>query len=164
MGKKQAGSSENALQSALRLLAFRDHSREEIRRKLMARGFDAEKIEEAVRGLEARELVDDSRYAQRLAFSFSRDKLLGPQRLSQKLWQKGIPADLAQEAIEKAEEDWAAGERLQELLKKKLKGRLLQEMSLDEKKKLAAFLLRRGFLREDVAAVMKASGGFTEAW
>lgn len=149
---------------ALRLLARRDHSREEIRRKLAAKGFADKEIEGALKKLEALRLVDDHRYAQHLALTLSRDKLLGPERIGQRLLQKGIPADLAQAAIANAEEAWAAGERLQELLKKKLLGRIPEEMSFREKKKLAAFLLRRGFLSEDVAAALRALGGFAEPW
>jgi len=162
--QKQTGSLKNGQQLALRLLALRDHSREEIRRKLTAKGLAGKEIEEALKKLEARRLVDDFRYAQHLAFTLSRDKLLGRQRIGQRLSQKGIPGDLAQAAIENAEGAWATGERLQELLKKKLKGRILEEMSLPEKKKLFAFLLRRGFLREDVAEALEALGGFTEPW
>ena len=99
MRKKRAKSWENAKESALRLLAKRDHSREEVRRKLRAKGFDTEEVEEALQGLERRGILDDCRYANRLAFSLAKEKLFGPQRISEKLLRKGIPADLVKEAM-----------------------------------------------------------------
>ena len=104
MREKSSRKAQKAEEKALHLLARRDHSREELRRKLQARAFTPEEIEKALEWLEEREILDDLRYAQKLAISLTREKLLGPQRVSQKLFQKGIPAELAKEAMEKADE------------------------------------------------------------
>jgi regulatory protein len=162
MQKKGSGKAQKAEESALRLLARRDHSREEMRRKLQAREFTPQQIEKALGWLEEREMLDDRRYAQKLAISLAREKLLGPQRVSQKLFQKGIPAEWAKEAMEKADELLAAGERLRMVMRMKLKGRNPEEIFPEERRKLAGFLRQRGFSWEDIREAFQETGGFTE--
>jgi regulatory protein len=162
MRKNRPGKSQKAEESALRLLAQRDHSREEIRRKLQARGFSPEEIEKALGWLEKREMLDDRRFAQALAISLTQEKLLGPQRVRQKLFQKGIPAELAQEAVKNADELLAAGERLRMVMRMKLKGRNPEGIFPEERRKLAGYLRQRGFSWEDIGEAFQETGGFTE--
>ena len=107
-------------------------------------------------------MLDDVRYAQKLAISLAREKLLGPQRVSQKLYQKGIPAELAKEAMEKADELLAARERLRIAMRMKLKGRSPEQIFPDERTKLARYLRQRGFSWEDIWEVFQETGGLTE--
>lgn len=160
--RKRKASSGPAAETALRFLARRDHSREELKRKLLTKGFAPAEVETTLGELEARHLLDDFRYARRLAFSLVREKLLGPQRISRQLYHKGIPADLAEEAMNQAEADLPVKERLQELLRMKLKGRLLEQMTPREKRHLANAFRQRGFLWEDILQTLQESGGFTE--
>jgi regulatory protein len=162
MREKSSRKAQKAEEKALDLLARRDHSREELRRKLQARAFTPEEIEKALGWLEERGMLDDMRYAQKLAVSLAREKLLGPQRVSQKLYQKGIPAELAREAMEKADELLAAGERLRIAMRMKLKGRSLEQILPDERTKLARYLRQRGFSWEDIWEVFRETGGLTE--
>jgi regulatory protein len=162
MRKKSSGKAQKAEESALRLLAQRDHSREEMRRKLLAREFPLEEIAKALEWLEKREMLDDRRFAQKLAISLAKEKLLGPQRVSQKLFQKGIPAELAKEAMKKADELLAAGERLRMVMRMKLKGRNPEKIFPEERRKLAGYLRQRGFSWEDIGEAFQETGGFTE--
>ncbi len=152
----------NAEETALGLLARRDHSREEMRLKLTAKGFPPAEIEDTLRKLEAKKILDDSRYARHLAISLAQEELLGPQRLRQKFFQKGIPADLAQDAMAIAEATFSVKERLRQIVERKLKGRRLDELTLSEKEKLAGALHRKGFPWEDVQATLNESGGFAD--
>jgi regulatory protein len=162
MGKKHSGEAQKAEESALRLLAQRDHSREEIQRKLKTKGFTPEEIEKALKWLEDRGILDDLRYAQKLAFSLAQEKLLGPQRISQKLFQKGIPAELAREAMERADETLAASQRLRIVMRRKLRGRSLEQIFPSERRKLASYLRQQGFLWEDIWEAFQEAGGFAE--
>jgi len=92
----------------------------------------------------------------------AQEKLFGPQRLSLNFYQKGIPPDLAEAAIEKAEAVLPSKERLQKLVSLRLKGRFFQEMSPKEKKRLVDTLRRRGFPWEDIQEVLQESGGISE--
>ncbi len=161
-GEESGGRLKSAEETALRLLARRDHSREEMRRKLTARGFPPAEVEDILRKLEARKILDDFRYARHLAIALAQEKILGPERLRQKFFQKGIPAELAQDALAIAEETFPAKERLGLIMERKLKGRRLEELPLTEKKKLAGALRRKGFPWEDIQATMDPSGGFAD--
>ncbi len=153
---------QSAEEDALRLLARRDYSREEMRLKLATRGFPSAEVEDALRKLEVRKILDDVRYARRLAVALAQEKFLGPQRLRQKFFQKGIPADLTQDAMALAETTFPAKERLGYILRRKLQGRSLEELALSEKKKLADALQRKGFLWEDIQATLDESGGLAD--
>ncbi len=161
-GKKSADRLKNAEETALGLLARRDYGREEMGLKLTAKGFPPTEIEDTLRKLEAKKILDDSRYARHLAISLAQEKILGPQRLRQKFFQKGIPADLAHDAMAIADATFPVKERLRHIMERKLKGRRLDELAFSEKKRLADALHRKGFLWEDVQAIMDESGGFTD--
>jgi regulatory protein len=162
MRGKRAKVQGSARESALRLLAQRDHSSEELRRKLKAKQFHPEEIEEVVQEMEGRRILDDDRYARRLASHLAREKLFGPQRIRQKLFQKGFSPDRVREAVEKAEEGLASSARLQMVLKNKLKGQSLKRILPREREKLANYLRQHGFLWEEIQDVFQEAGGFTE--
>jgi len=162
MPDKSTRKTQKVEEKALLLLARRDHSREELRRKLQARAYTPEEIEKTLGWLEERKILDDSRYAQRLAVFLTQEKLLGPQRVSQKLFQKGIPAELAREAMEKADASLTAGERLRIVMRMKLKGRSLEQILPDERTKLGRYLRQRGFSWGDIWEVFQETGGLTE--
>ena len=48
---------------AMRLLARREHSRAELRGKLVRRGFENDSVEELLKGLEDQDLLSDERFA-----------------------------------------------------------------------------------------------------
>ena len=161
-GKKPVVYLKSAEESALRLLARRDYSREEMRRKLTAKGFPSGEIDDTLRKLEIQKILDDSRYAQHLAVAFGKEKFLGPQQMSQKFFQKGIPADLAKAAMAVAESTIPVSERLKYIMRIKLKGRLPGELATNEKRKLVDTLRRKGFLWDDIQEAMRASGGLPD--
>ncbi len=158
MEKKQA----SAEGIALRLLSFRDHSREELRRKLIARKISAPEAEEALERLERQGFLDDARYARRLAAHLSKEKLVGNQRILQKLIQKGIHSDCIQEAREEAERDFPSRERIKRLLQRKLKNRVPSELSIQEKTKLGRYFYQQGFSWSEIQEAFHLAGGFSE--
>jgi regulatory protein len=162
MPKKLLKSLEEGEEYALRLLGIRDYSHDEIRQKLRGKGLGVNEAEEILKKLEARGLIDDRRYARRLAAFYTRDKLWGPQRVVHRLLQKRISLDLAREATGQAEEDGASRERLQKVLRLKLKGQGLDKMLPQEKRRLTNYLRQRGFLWEDIMEALQEAGGFTE--
>lgn len=162
MRKKRRGPSEKATESALHCLAIRDYSHQEMRQKLSRKGFTAGEIDEALKGLETRGYLDDLRYARRVALSLTKEKLFGPRRIGQKLFEKGIPAGLAREAIAEAEEAFPASERLRAVMRMKLKGQAPEEIPFKEKRQLTQFLLRRGFPWEDISEAFQETAGVVE--
>jgi len=162
MPKKLLKSLEEGEEYALRILGIRDYSREEMRRKVRGKGLGVNAAEEILKKLERRGLIDDQRYARRLATFYAREKLWGPQRVVHKLLQRGIAFDLVREATDQAEEDGSSRERLGRVLQLRLKGQGLKEMAPLGKRRLANYLRQRGFPWEEIMEALKESGGSTE--
>lgn len=148
---------------ALRLLSRRDHSRQELRQKLLLRRIAPAEAEAVLGDLVARGVLDDARYARKAALYLGGEKLLGPRRVREKLSQKGIPPDFLAEAEKDAEREFPAEERLRSLARNKLKSRTLGELSPPEQGKLVRFLYQRGFSWGQIREFFyKAGGGFEE--
>lgn len=133
---------------AMELLTRREHSREELGRKLATRGFDGEAVRQAVEDMAARGWQDDTRFAHALA----RTRLAsghGPIRIRAELHQHGIASDVIEATLDACEVDWnaLAGEVLH---------RRFGPCKPETRKEIVrrgAFLQRRGF---DLEAVRHA--------
>jgi regulatory protein len=147
---------------ALRMLASRDHSREEIRNKLGKKGISLEEIETVIHDLEKQKFINDARYAERLALYFAKEKNQSSPWILTKLLQKGIPEDLAQEVVEKTEKTFSLHDRLCNLMQKKLADRSSKQISLKEKSQIARSLRQSGFDWEAIQEMFKEIGGFPE--
>lgn len=159
MAKKKAQSLLTGEEFALRLLARRDYSQEEMRKKLIQKGFPFGEVEEVLEKITTQRLINDRRYAQRLINYYGQGKFWGPYRLIQKLREKGISPELAKEVVTEEEKNFSASKRLKALLKKKLKNRALTELSAKEIKKITNYLHQHGFAWEDIVAILKEEGG-----
>lgn len=94
-------------ESALRLLARREHSRFELVGKLTRRGWETEPVEAVVDELAADNLQSDERFAE----SYVRqrvDKAYGPVRIRAELSERGIDRDGVARALEAESPDWFA--------------------------------------------------------
>lgn len=94
-------------ESAIRLLARREHSRAELERKLAQRGWAADDVRDVLDDLCADGLQSDTRYAE----SFVRSRIArnyGPVRIQAELTERGVDRQLAAEALASAEVDWFA--------------------------------------------------------
>ncbi|CDH47638.1 putative Regulatory protein recX [Candidatus Contendobacter odensis Run_B_J11] len=103
---------------AMELLARREHSRLELRQKLMQRGFPTERIESVLDQLVADRLLHEGRYAELYACSRA-DKGYGPLRIARELRERGIPEDLVAATLADLESLWLP--KLRELHRKRFK-------------------------------------------
>ena len=136
------------LDRAVRILAVRDHSEQELRRKLSAPVMSkngpeeidatAEDYDRVIAWCYEHRYLDDERFASRFLASRGR-KGYGPARIRQELNQKGV----ARESIELAREQAI----------RKYGEPLPREFS--EKVKIQRFLLYRGFLMEDIQDIWR---------
>ncbi|HEX7371439.1 MAG TPA: regulatory protein RecX [Thermodesulfobacteriota bacterium] len=156
---KPAGSPEA---SAFRLLGRRDYSRQELLRKLTGKGFLAGEVERVLVKFESLGLLDDRKLARRLVDYYSGEKLWGPQKVFQKLVQRGIPAECARDLIDGEEENGKASERLRKILHLKSKGQDLRSLSPPEKRRLANYLRQRGYGWNDIWEALQEIGGSVE--
>ena len=162
MSSKHLKPAETAEATAMRLLGRRDYSRSELRRKLTGKGFSAGETEGVLAQFEARGFLNDRNLAQRLAGFYFREKLWGPQKLLQKLVQRGIPVEMAREVIQLEEESGRTPERLRFILQHKLKGRDSLSLSVQDKKRLANYLQQRGYAWDDIWEALQEIGGSAE--
>lgn len=129
--------SAGALQAALGYLARGSKSMAQVRQYLEKKGFQDGEIHAAMNRLLAYGFVDDQAYARRfIATHPSNGQLL----LRQKLRQRGIDQDTAQDALSDVPEEEQVAQAL-EVLKKKLKG----QRDRDAVRKAMQAALRRGF-------------------
>jgi len=135
---------------ALWYLGRRDYGVDELRKKLLRPRPNKplpneEDIDRAIERLVELNLLDDERYAQRLAESYAR-KGYGQRGIDQQLYRRG----LKEEAPELAQDD---PERLAELLQTPAYQRKLADP--DKHKSLFAALLRKGFRHSDIRTAMQ---------
>jgi regulatory protein len=136
------------LPAAVSLLAARDHSEEELRRKLLRR-YGAEEIDAAVVVLRARGYLNDAALTRRLAERYIEEGEHGRLGIRHRLERRGLPSVAIEAALAgfggDAEYDRAA----------KLAGRRFPDGSKAEAVKVGRFLAGRGFSGETVMAVLR---------
>lgn len=90
---------------ALGLLARREHSRDELRRKLASRGFDADGVNSLLDKLAAERLQSDARFAE--AYVHARQaRGVGPVRIRIELEERGVSDALIDEYVDERAEGW----------------------------------------------------------
>ncbi len=142
-GAKRSGGAEGA---ALRLLALREHSRGEIRAKLVRKGFPEGEVEEALDRLERAGHLSDARFAQALIRSeLARGR--GPASIRYKLKRAGAAGERPEISSEEEERS----------LRGLLERRGIRTADLTEGKERARiwrFLRGRGFTASAITAVL----------
>ena len=129
---RKKASNLTAYQQALGLLVRREHSQRELKRKLKDRGKESEEIEMAVEKLSRQDF----------ALARSRQSAgYGPNRIRAEMYQHGLGAELAEQAVCGLDCDWLA------LAKDLVSRRFLRKIQADplQARKSVDFLLRRGF-------------------
>lgn len=133
----------------MRLLAQRDHSEIELRRKLVRQqDVSVDEIEQTISYCHKHHWLDDSQFAQRYVSSRSK-KGYGVQRIQKELEAKGIAREHIHHALAESKIDWNS---LALCIVQRRFGRKLPS-EWKEKMKVQRFLLYRGFLKEEIIAV-----------
>lgn len=145
---------------AVRILAVRDHSEQELRRKLSAPVMGkngpeeidatADDYERVIAWCHEHHYLDDERFVMRFIASRSR-KGYGPARIRQELNQKGISRESTEKAMRECEIDWS--EMAHEQAVRKYGEPLPSNFS--EKVKVQRFLLYRGYLMDDIQQIWR---------
>ena len=92
------------------MLARREHSAFEIRRKLKQKGFTESDAEQAVQRLQQEGLLSDSRYAESY-INMRRDKGYGPLRIALELRERGVAENDFEQYLYAVNMDWWAALR-----------------------------------------------------
>lgn len=90
----------NCYDKALSLLALREHSVEEMKQKLLSKGYNKSEIEGAIKKLIDENFLSDSRFCQVYIRSRLKKNPEGKALLILRLKQKGISSDLAKREVD----------------------------------------------------------------
>jgi regulatory protein len=140
--------------AAVRLLARREHSTEELRRKLLAKGYPPETIEPVIQKLAGKRLVSDERFTSSFVHHHAK-RGQGPVRIRAELRQQGIADSHVEQALRSAEVDWV---RLAREVRRRKFG-ATPPRSLGERAKQSRFLQYRGFDAEQLRAAFREESG-----
>jgi regulatory protein len=144
---------------ALNMLACRARSSAELARSLVRKGETKELADRAVARLQEQGLLDDAAFAQ----SFTRAKVLGAKqskrRVQQDLARKGVSRSVSDAAIATVFEDEGVDQRevVEQAARKKLRS-LTKLDGVVRRRRLYAFLARRGYDGEDIRRAMESVG------
>ena len=148
---KEAAGVSNTRAAAADLIGKRAMSRRDLERKLREKGASEAEARYAAEWLEAIGALNDAEYAAALVRHYSRLGY-GPARVREKLYEKGVPRELWEDALEELPEE---GGQVDAFLQSKLRGRTPDEK---EKRRLTNALLRRGFPWGEVKAAWRRLG------
>lgn len=155
----QAAAELHVYDRALNIIAARARSSAELRRALVRKGEAPELVELAVARLAEQGFLNDAAFAQ----SFTRFKVLGAgqsrRRVQAELARKGVARDVADAAIAAVFQDEGVDQRaiVERAARKKLRT-LVKLDPLVRRRRLYAFLARRGYDGDDIRRAMEAVG------
>ncbi len=134
----KTGKMEGPLETAVRLLALRDHTVRELRIKLQRRNFPAQEINEAIEILLEKGYLDDEKMKMRSIEKMVMEKRHGVRGITGKLKQMGL--EISSEQVREhytVDNEW---EIASQLLQKRF-----QTIDSDNFPRIARFLSNRGF-------------------
>jgi len=152
---KEAAGVSNVKAAAADLIGKRAMSRRDLEKKLREKGASEADARYAAEWMEAIGAIDDAAYAAALVRHCG-GMGYGPARVREKLYEKGVPRELWEEALGELPED---GGQIDAFLASKLRGRSPDEK---EKRRLTNALLRRGFPWGEVKAAWRRLGAGVE--
>lgn len=134
--------------AAVRLLARREHSAGEIKRKLQSRGYASGAIDTVLVRLTDQGMLSDLRFVTSF-ISQHAQRGHGPARIRAELRQQGVAPDVIEEQIRSADIDW-------DVVAAQVRERKFRTVprSLSERAKQSRFLQYRGFNTEQIRAAM----------
>ena len=141
---------DEARETAIRLLARREHSRRELAAKLVARGFGDAVVAEVLDALEAEGLLSDARFVESYLHS-RREKGYGPLRRRAELRERGVDEALIEAGLAALDADWAS--LCERAWRKRFGGQPPRD--LRERARQQRFLCQRGFVREHFRTILE---------
>jgi regulatory protein len=145
---------EGAYRAAVRSEARRSHARGDLRRRLIQKQHPPAAVEAALDRLTAQDLLDDGRFARAYAATRLR-RGRGPVRILRDLQAQGVERRLAEAAVGQAiaEEGVEPAREARRIAERRV-AQLAGLPAAARKRRLRAFLMRRGFSGGDVGALV----------
>jgi len=144
-----SGGCQAALNTALRILAGRDHSKFELTRKLEQRGFKPEDIAQALSECERLDYINDERTS-RVYINQMIRKGHGLNRIRHEMNKKGLTGQRIQNILCEIESEIDEAQGAERILEKNIK-RFEREADLKKRRnKIYRFLYARGFSQDTI--------------
>ncbi len=156
----QAEEKSRARHYSLDFLGYRARSIKEVRDRLTRRGHAGEIVEEVIAELCREGLLDDEDFALRWARDRMRNKPVGERLLRRELYLKGVSEEIIDRVAAATYQDLSAERLAGELLRSR-EGRYRHLDAKTARRRMADFLLRRGF---DRAAAWEAVDQVLREW
>lgn len=136
-----------------RILSRRDHSGQELKTKALKKGYPASCLDELIEELKDKGYVDDFTFARKYAADKYEFNNWGPFKIQSQLYSKGISREMAARALDEVFGDEHTAGTLKELVEKR-KRRFRREPEEKRKKKIFAYLMRKGYDSETIWKTM----------
>jgi len=148
----------NPWPTVLRLLTGRDYSHAELRQRLFDRGFEPDRIDDALQRCLELGYLDDNRYALNRATSLlTQGRAVGPRVLAD-LRRHGVSDEVACRALEKALESCDENQLLRSLMDRRFPDFDYDSASLKERRRVLHYLQRRGYPLSRIMDQLKRKG------
>lgn len=145
----KAATQQFAKDKAMTLLSYRDHSKEELKRKLL-RNVDEETAEAAAARMEELGLVDDNAFAEKFARELLFKRLFGKPRVLYEMEKRGLDRELSREIVENLDENPAL--RAKDFIEKKYPRGIEDEKI---RRRAVAALQRGGYRWDDIKEALR---------
>lgn len=145
----KAATEQFAKDKAMTLLSYRDHSKEELKRKLL-RSVDEETADMAATRMEELGLVDDASFAEKLARELLFKKLYGKSRVLYEMEKRGLDRELSSKIVERLDTDTA--QRAKDFIEKKYP-RCISDEKI--RRRAVSALQRNGYRWDDIKEALR---------
>ena len=148
---KQQDTFEVAFQRALNFLSYRPRSEAEIQRKLSEQGFLPEVVDATIQRLKENNVLGDARFARDWVENRSTFRPRSKRMLAMELRQKGVAEEEIQNALAETEDESSLAYQSASKYAHRLAGTDWETF----RKRLGAYLMRRGFSYGTIAPVLR---------
>lgn len=133
-----------------RLLSGRDHGAEELKRKLIRKGFSESMSSQVVAEFREKDLLNDKSYAQKFAQDKYHLKQWGPRKIQSALFKKGVPNQIITEVIQELKSNINPVDTCIELALKRGRHFLREPDSFKRKQKIFRYLAGKGYSSDKI--------------
>lgn len=150
-------SQRSTYERALDMLEARPRGAEELRRLLVRKGEPPTAVADTIERLTRAGLLDDAAYARQVARTKALGAGMSRRRIQQELSRRGVAREISGDAIDAVFEDESVDE--EKLIERAAAKKLRTLATLDDqtrRRRLYAFLARRGFDADDIGRVIGA--------
>lgn len=137
-----------------RLLSGRDHGAEELKRKLIQKGFSPSMCDQVVEEFRKKDLLNDRAYASKFAYDKYHLKQWGPKKIKSALFKKGVPKAVISDVIKELKNNINPVDTCIELALKRRRHFLRETDTFKRNQKIFRYLAGKGYSSDKIKKAM----------